>query len=32
MPDIGFMPSFIATEILFVEAAYKSTDLLCGRR
>lgn len=26
MPDIGFMPSFIATEILLVKAAHKSTD------
>lgn len=26
MPDIGFVPSFIATEILLVKAAHKSTD------
>lgn len=26
MPDIGFMPLFIATKVLLVEVAYKSTD------
>ena len=26
MPDIGFMPLFIATKILLEEAAHKSTD------